>query len=507
MKLMKRILAIVCTFVMIISMATGVNAVDDVASSTTATAAQTKGTITVTKAKAGETYKIYKILTLESYDEANNAYSYVRNAKPDKWFDFVGTEIAQEFLKVNDDGYVTFRDTENGKAGARKFALAALKYAKDNVIPETAQATATADKADNNTVKFTDLDLGYYLVESSVGSACSIDTTHPNATIDDKHEAPTVTKKIKEGGEISKNERKNTVDLGEVVGYETTINLKPNTQKLVLHDKMDSNLMFIDIQHAHVVKKDGTHGSAENLVRNTDFTVTTTNDDKCTFEIKFNDSFYQKYGSLIDSGEITQIIITYVAQVGDNAPINTAMLNKTFLTYGNNSKTQESQTETWTFGIPVFKYTGDDTALAGAKFILSRENIPTLENAISFDKYGSRYRYNESAQNVELISSDSDNDKGQINIEGLKQGTYYLKEIEAPKGYNLLKSSIEIVVREDGKILVKNEIVDKVKVQNNKGSLLPSTGGMGTTLIYVVGSILVLASGIVLFSKRKEGTN
>lgn len=502
MKLMKRILAIVCTFVMIISMATGVNAVND--TSTTATAGTTeKGSITVTKAKAGETYKIYKILTLESFDEANNAYSYVRNEKPDKWFDFVGTEIAQQFLKVNDDGYVTFRDTENGKAGARKFALAALKYAKDNDIPETAQATATADRTDNNTVKFTGLDLGYYLVESSVGSACSIDTTHPNATIDDKHEAPTVTKKIKEGGEISKNERKNTVDLGEVVGYETTINLKPNTQKLVLHDKMDSNLMFIDIQHAHVVKKDGTHGSAENLVRNTDFTVTTTNDDKCTFEIKFNDSFYQRYGSLIDSGEITQIIITYVAQVGDNAPINTAMLNKTFLTYGNNSKSQESQTETWTFGIPVFKYTGDDTALAGAKFILSRKNVPTPENAISFIDYGSRYRYTESGQNVELVSSK----KGEINIEGLKQGTYYLKEIQAPKGYNLLKSSIEIVVREDGKILVKNEIVDKVKVQNNKGSLLPSTGGMGTTLIYVVGSILVLASGIVLFSKRKEGTN
>lgn len=498
MKLMKRILAIVCTFVMIISMATGVNAVEP-----SKAPAQTKGTITVTKAKAGETYKIYKILTLESYDEANNAYSYVRNTKPDKWFDFVGTEIAQEFLKVNDDGYVTFRDTENGKAGARKFALAALKYAKDNDIPETAQATATADKADNNTVKFTGLDLGYYLVESSVGSACSIDTTHPNATIEDRHEAPTVTKKIKEGGKISTNERKNTVDLGEVVGYETTINLKPNTQKLVLHDKMDSNLMFIDIQHAHVVKKDGTYGSAENLVRNTDFTVTTTNDDKCTFEIKFNDSFYQRYGSLIDSGEITQIIITYVAQVGDDAPINTAMLNKTFLTYGNNSKSQESQTETWTFGIPVFKYTGDDTALAGAKFILSRNTVPTPENAISFIDYGSRYRYTESGQNVELVSSKD----GEINIEGLKQGTYYLKEIQAPKGYNLLKSSIEIVVREDGKILVKNEIVDKVKVQNNKGSLLPSTGGMGTTLIYVVGSILVLASGIVLFSKRKEGTN
>lgn len=61
---------------------------------------------------------------------------------------------------------------------------------------------------------------------------------------------------------------------------------------------------------------------------------------------------------------------------------------------------------------------------------------------------------------------------------------------------------------EDGSIKVDNNaITGDVRVQNNTGSILPSTGGMGTTLIYVVGSILVLASGIVLFSKRKEGTN
>ena len=62
---------------------------------------------------------------------------------------------------------------------------------------------------------------------------------------------------------------------------------------------------------------------------------------------------------------------------------------------------------------------------------------------------------------------------------------------------------------DNGTIKVEGNIVNDgiVKVQNNTGSLLPSTGGMGTTLIYVVGSILVLASGIVLFSKRKEGTN
>lgn len=65
-----------------------------------------------------------------------------------------------------------------------------------------------------------------------------------------------------------------------------------------------------------------------------------------------------------------------------------------------------------------------------------------------------------------------------------------------------------IEILEDGTIKVDgNPITGDVRVQNNTGSLLPSTGGMGTTLIYVVGSILVLASGIVLFSKRKEGTN
>lgn len=179
------------------------------------------------------------------------------------------------------------------------------------------------------------------------------------------------------------------------------------------------------------------------------------------------------------------------------------MLNKTHLSYGNNSKSQESQTETWTYGIPVFKYTGDNTPLAGAKFILSTKNNSDKDDAIKFTDYGDRYRYTATGTNAELVSSE----KGLINIEGLKQGTYYLKEIEAPKGYNLLKSSIEIVVREDGKILVGGNIVDRVEVKNNKGSLLPSTGGMGTTLIYVVGSILVLASGMVLFSKRKEGTN
>lgn len=147
MKLMKRILAIVCTFVMIISMATGVNAVNE--PSTT----PTPGSITVENVKLGETYKVYKILTLDSYDKDKEAYSYIRNAKPDQWNTFVGTKQAQEFLDENPDGYVTFKSSATSDKSVRKFALTALKYAKDHNISATKEIKATAEATDGNTVK------------------------------------------------------------------------------------------------------------------------------------------------------------------------------------------------------------------------------------------------------------------------------------------------------------------------------------------------------------------
>lgn len=251
MKLMKRILAIVCTFVMIISMATGVNAVDE------PTTAQATGSITVKNVKAGETYKVYKILTLDSYDKEKGAYSYVKNEASDQWNTFVDTKQAQEFL-VSTNGYVTFKESaaKDDKL-VRKFALTALKYAKDNNISATRQETAPAETTEETTVEFTGLPLGYYLVESTVGTACSLTTTNPNATVQDKHDVPEVSKKIISGGNIYQKGTKNTVDFGTLVRFETTVTLKPYTQNYVLHDKMDSGFdtSSVSITNVNVVKK------------------------------------------------------------------------------------------------------------------------------------------------------------------------------------------------------------------------------------------------------------
>ena len=295
-----------------------------------------------------------------------------------------------------------------------------------------------------------------------------------------------------------------------------SINVKPGAKNYVLHDIMDKNLQFVYVGHVYYKNKDNknvnlTHQSLGQS--NGDFVVTQSElGDNCTFELKFTDKFYSENKVAIDSKEITTIYVEYVAIVKDDAPINTAMKNTTYLTYGdNNLKTDESETKTYTYGIPVFKYTGNDVGLAGAKFILLKNKNADESDAIKFTQAGKKYTYAADQTSAAATTTLVSPDLGHFTIQGLQADTYYLKETEAPKGYNKISEPIKIVVGtdENGKqiITVSDKSVDEVKVQNNTGSLLPSTGGMGTTLIYVVGSILVLASGIVLFSKRKEGTN
>lgn len=516
MKLMKRILAIVCTFVMIISMATGVNAVDNTSA---AAATQPKGSITLENAVVGDEYKVYKILTLESYVK-DKAYSYKRNG--DGWDKFINSTQGTQFFESNENGYVKLKSTADNDTAARKIAIYAIGFAqanRDTVTPtKTVRAEATS-KTETTKVVFNDLELGYYVVESTSGTACAITTTDPDATIKDKHDNPSVNKIIEHGGVVKDNHKMNSVNLGETVYFETTINVKPGAKNYVLHDTMDSNLenFFVYEVYCNLPNSKNQNTSlattgAENEkmvnVRPGAFNSEKPTDG-CTFELSFTNLFYTTYRQQIDRGELTKIYVKYYATVGNKAPINTAMKNTTYLTYGeNNLETDKSETETYTYGIPVFKYTGTNTPLADAKFILSKVENATEADAIKFTSNGAFYRYTidqtNGGENTTLVSPT----EGRFEIQGLEAGTYYLKETEAPKGYNKIQKSIKIEILEDGSIKVDNNaITGDVRVQNNTGSILPSTGGMGTTLIYVVGSILVLASGIVLFSKRKEGTN
>lgn len=474
MKLIKKIAAIMFAFMMVVSMSCNVKA-DEGTTPTT-------GTITIDNAKNGETYTIYQVLTLESSDVANGLYSYTpaNNA----WEAYFKTEEGKKYMTVDDNGYVTTKYTETN---AQELAQALIKQAKTiNYNPQS----KTADK--DGTIEFTGLALGYYVVDTTVGTLCGLNTANPEVTIKDKNDKPTVDKKIDLDG--TNFAEKNSVNIGDHVSFKTTINVKPGAKNYILHDTMDSHLKYIGIYHVE--------DNLANLSDTTDFVVKTSGfTDDCTFEISFTEAYYAKNRENIDTGKLTQIYIQYGADVKDDAVINESMKNTTHLTYGDkNTESNKPETTTQTFGIPVFKCTKDNTALEGAEFILT-----TVKNdestALNFIQKNDKYRFDTTGA-TKLTSLAN----GHIDIEGIKAGTYYLQETKAPKGYNLLKNPVTIKIDSEGKIYVDKSTTANtgdVKVENKTGTVLPSTGGAGTTMIYLIGGALVLGSGVVLVSKRR----
>lgn len=462
MKLIKKIAAMLFTFAMVFSM-TGVVQADET----------TDGSITINNAIEGQTYTIYKILDLESYD--GNNYSY----KAESGWDAFITGAGKSYLKTNENGYVEFVGTE---ADMPAFAKSALKFAKDNRLKKVASKTADA----TNTVTFGTLSLGYYLIDSSTGALCSLDTTRPTATVQEKNSVPTVDKTIIDSNNTTK---KNSANIGDKVLFKTTIDVEKGAENYVLHDKMDAGLTFDSSIYS-------VQANQPSPVLGTDCILQTKNlGDDCTFHLVFTQEYLN---NLTDSHEID---VVYGATVNENAKINQANTNQTWLTYGDNKKSNVDETQTFSFGIPVFKYTGlTKTGLADAQFKLY--NDKACKDEVKLTK-ADDHTYRVDPKGNATMESPID---GKFNVNGLKAGTYYLKEMAAPKGYNKLAKPIKVTIDNDGKITADDKTTTEVGVENKSGTLLPSTGGMGTTLIYLAGIVLVVLSGYVLISKRRAST-
>lgn len=493
MKLIKKIAAIMFAFMMVFSLSTNAKAESG------SKADGTKGTITITNAIKGQDYKIYKILDLESFnaDLGKEAYSYTIATG---WEKFFKNEAGKDYVDVN-NGYVTWKnDVKQEKAA--ELAKKALAYAKDNSDNVTAvDKEPTSVSIDNETEKLTysNLDLGYYLVDSSVGALCGLNTTNSEVDIIEKNGVPSVEKFVSDASDGTFKED-SFANIGDTVYFQTIITAKQGAHNYVLHDKMDDAFTFDD---NIVIKSDNTVVDKANYTiyyNANNETAENKVTDKCTFEIKFT----QTYLDTLKNDQ--KIVITYSAVLNDKAVINNANFNKTHLSYGDNKVSNEDSTSTSTSSIKVLKYTGNTThTLNGAKFKLFTEE--TGVDALKFEKIDE--------QNYRLTKKETGNDEietvkdGQFTMQGLKPNvTYWLEETEAPKGYNKLTKRIKVELKEYGHVVVDGKgtgfpPLTQVEVENNKGSILPSTGGMGTTLIYLVGGALVLGSGFVLANKKR----
>lgn len=488
MKYMKKLMTLLAVLTLALAMAVP------------AFAASITGTITIDNAVTGTTYKAYRIFDLESYDTDKNAYSYKLNSA---WNGFPAysttidsnTVSAADFFSVNSAGYIEWKDTKKD-AGA-DFAKLAKAFVDANTIECDQEKTASS-----TTVTFTDLTLGYYLVDTSLGSLCSLNTTAPSVTIKEKNSDTTIEKKIVITGTTGDEKvDSNSAGIGDTVNFSITITVKDGAPKnYVLHDKLSGLTFNPDSLEVKV--------GTETLTPNTDYTLVTNPTDGDSFDVNFTNG-------KLKTNDV--VVVTYSATVAADATIagagnkNTAKLEYN----GKHSTTEETKTYVWKLN--VHKYALDSTnhevALSGAKFVLYRMDGGAKEYAtLTGDKIAGWVTDKDKATTLET------NGAGDILIEGLNVGTYYLEETEAPAGYNKLTEPIEVKITTTSDATGVSETVEYknqndstytpatnaiVKVLNNAGTQLPSTGGIGTTLFYVIGGGLMAVAAVLLVTKKR----
>ena len=492
MKLTKKLAGILLALAMVLGLAATALATQE--------GTLTGGSITINDAVPGQVYKAYQILYLESYNASANAYAYKANSAWETW---LRTQTA--YLSFDAQGYVTWVKD----ADAAAFAKLAQAQAALMTADAIATAPAAAEGATYSTVKFENLKLGYYLVDTTLGTLCSLDTNNPDVVMEEKNEVPTNVKTVQEDS-TSAWGATNDADIGQVVNFKSTITAQPGAENYVFHDKMSEGLTLdkasIKVNSVAVTDEQGDDVSGDN------YTVSYpsgADSDGCTFEIAFAQSY------LDTITQATTITITYSATLNENAVIAGAgNPNESKLSYGvadsttgePSGTTPPSKTTTYTWDMDVLKYANGDESkvLKDAKFVLlnsAKDKVATIGNgkvtgwaAVPTVAEGATITW---PANTVLTTGDD----GKIAIDGLDADTYYLREVEAPAGYNKLAEDKEVTITGATDETTYTTVV--TKINNQSGTELPSTGGIGTTIFYIVGGVLVVGAVVLLVTKKR----
>lgn len=456
MKYMRKIFAMVLAVIMVMSLAT------------TAFADETTYTLTLNNAQEGHTYSAYQIFA----------------------GDLDGTTLSNIVWGsgVSAEGQ-TALGTAAGKAASLKTTQDAEAFAAE-VAPYLATVAGSATVGEGaTTCEITGLEAGYYLVQTTA----TPDENGVKTYYIMKVVADTSASIKADVPEVEKTVNDDDANIGDTVTFTLTATMPSNLQgyetyKVVFHDTLSAGLDFVE-------------GTVKVTVAGVDktnaFTVTEENG---ILTISCDDVLAQ--GATASS----EIVVTYDAKLDADAVIGTeGNLNKVYLEYSNDpnvdgvGKTPEEEVKVYTWEIPVFKYTeGEDDAknpLAGAGFTLYDGDA-----AVTLTKVGETnvYKVDPTSTTTEIFTDST----GKFEIEGLEKGTYTLKETTTPAGYNTC-ADITVTIGDNGVLTQNNDLVNQVEVLNQAGSTLPSTGGMGTTLFYVFGAILMVGAAVLLVTKRR----
>ena len=380
------------------------------------------GSITINDAVEGHTYSIYQVMVLESYDTDKKAYAYKAHSD---WAGWLKTQT--QYVSIDAQGYVTWVQDADPAA----FAKAALAHAEDASISPTATKTApkAAEGQDYVTVEFTGLNLGYYLVDTTLGTLCSLDTIIPNVTMQEKNDLPKIEKEVKEDSTGNWGEE-NTAEIGDTVEFKTTITAKEGAESYELHDVMDAGLTL----NPNSITVEGlTKGQDAN---SGDYHVVTTGlSDGCTFEV----IFHQSYLDTLTAD--TDIVVTYTAVVNENAAVyDVPNTNKTKLKFGDDHRDETTwdETKTYTFTFDIVKTDDENELITGAEFKLYDSETGGKEIPVVADGANTYRLAKDGETGVAIVV----NENHYITVNGLDGNTtYWLEETKTPEGYHKLSGA------------------------------------------------------------------
>lgn len=497
MKHARKLTSLLLALVMVFALATTVFAQDETVTGGT-------GSITISNAAKGETYAIYKLFDATvNADGSSIAYT--------------GTipGSLKDYFTADKNGYISAtekaKDGENMSDGLKK----ALK-------DWTATVTATASaKSDGSALNFKELAYGYYVVTTTQGNqVISVDSTMPDVTIVDKNSS---TPK-----DLTKAASSEDVSIGDTVTY--TVRFKTsnyygagtNAKEIVSYTIEDTLPEFLkDVTVTSIiVDNDGNDTTTDDRADVTDQFA------KKKIVIDWYDEANSKF--LYNNG--ATVTITYTAKVTEKAAIDgNGNTNKVTVTWTTKNGTvpgpgELKQEETiYTYAIALKKVNNKGTALPGAVF-----EFPFYVKSDA-DTDGA-YIYAGTTPGADLTNQITTPENGVIIVKGVKSGTYEITEFKAPAGYNKLTAPVTVEAVQTGststqttvyldengnttntqtektievKVDIPNIAATALVVVNKAGTELPSTGGMGTTIFYVLGAVLVVGAGVLLVTKKR----
>lgn len=462
-----------------------------------------------------QTINLYKLFDVtESKSGATTNYAYTVNTAAG--YKSALTNVLGNKVNENskDEGFAkaVLSLGANNTTEVQNFANKFTAYALQNSLDATKTSGKIAES--KTSYEFTGLDAGYYLVYVTGGkeiqsSLVTVDGT--TNTVNLKTETPSITKTAD----------RDTVSIGQVVKYTVTGSIPDTTgydqYQYIIHDELTTGLDFVNdangtalgesatAVNVTVALKDGTDASTAPTTANLD----TANNKKMSLDL----SAWVK-ANQTNKGK--QFTVTYYAKVNANAVVKEQ--NKAQLEYGNKpgetTTTTPSEAKTPTYPLDILKKkSGSEEKLAGAKFELYRNatDAKAGTNAITVSGSNGNYVVDSTSSTTVFESVASIDGKDyNLHLNGLAAGDYWLKETEAPAGFNKLTDPVKITITKTSDTewtVKKNDTKEEDKIidiENSTGSLLPSTGGAGVVVFAGVAILLVFGVAVSFIRDKRK---